>query len=94
MTGVTDVAPLLLAVAAAGFADVVGAVEAGAARVEQEAEGLTAADTALFIKPVLLHQQRTPTALLLQLLLQITTDRERGGGGRDRARERERRRDE
>lgn len=78
MAGGADVAPLALAVGAAGFADVVVAVQTRALGVEQEGEGRAAADAAMLVELVLLGQKQTTTALLLQLLLHFTTESDRG----------------
>lgn len=91
MAGGADIAPLALAVGAAGFADVVVAVQTQALGVEQEGEGRAAADAAMLVELVLLGQKQTTTALLLQLLLHFTTERDRrdwrGGVGGKRMRE-------
>lgn len=78
----TDIAILLLAVGTAVFADVVMTVKADTSRLEKEAEWPTAANAALLIKATLLCQQQTACALLLQLMLQITTQRNRKGGSK------------
>lgn len=67
----------------AGPADVVPAVSAPASGVEQEGERRAAADAAALVEAGLPRQQEAATALLVQLLLQLTEGergmREEGG---------------
>lgn len=81
LAGGTDIAPLALTVGAAGFADVVVAVQTWALGVEQEGKGRAAADAAVLVELVLFGQKQTATTLLLQLLLHFTTERDGGIGG-------------
>ncbi len=91
LAGAADIAPLALTVGAAGFADVVVAVQTRALGVEQEGKGSAAADAAVLVELVLLGQKQTATSLLLHLLLHFTTERDggigRGGVGGERMRE-------
>lgn len=80
LAGAADVAPLVLTVGAAGFADVVLAVQTRALGIEQEGKGRAAADAAMLVELVLLRQKQTTTALFLQLLLHFTTERDGGIG--------------